>query len=136
MFCLGLTAAAGTRGVLAQEKPTDAQMGVLEADSWLSLVDSGRYAESWAAAAPVFKAAVTAEKWEATLKQVRKPLGKMRSRIVQNAKHTTTLPGVPDGDYVFLLYDSSFEHKNAAQETVILSRDKNKVWQVSGYYIK
>jgi Protein of unknown function (DUF4019) len=133
---IGWGVVAGLPTVRAQEQSAVEQMGVREADTWLGLVDSGQYAESWDAAAAVFKSAVTVEKWKSAMKQARDPLGKMQSRIVQSATHTTVLPGVPDGDYVVLLYESSFENKKLAQETVILSREKDKVLRVAGYYIK
>jgi Protein of unknown function (DUF4019) len=120
----------------AQAQPTAEQMGSLASDRWLSLVDSGDYAASWKMAAAVFQAAVTEEKWVSTMKGVRDPLGKLQVRKLQSATYTTLLPGVPDGDYVVILYETSFEHKQTAQETVIVSREKDKVWRVAGYYIK
>jgi len=35
-----------------------------------------------------------------------------------------------------ILYDSSFEHKVVAQETVVMTREKDKVWRMAGYHIK
>lgn len=134
MVCCGILAAC-TAGMSAQEKAVE-QMGVKDADSWVGLVDSGQYAKSWEEAAPVFQAAVTADQWAATLKRVREPLGKVRTRIVQSATRTSKLPGVPDGDYVVILYETSFEHKETGQETVFLSRERDKEWRVAGYYIK
>jgi len=115
---------------------TAEQIAVREAESWLAMMDAGKYAESWKAAAAVMRGAVTMEKWESTMKNVRDPLGKLESRKLQSATYTTLLPGVPDGDYVVILYETSFEHKATAQETVIMSREKDKVWRVAGYYIK
>ncbi len=46
------------------------------------------------------------------------------------------MPGAPDGEYVVIQYDSSFEHKQAAVETVTPMLDKDGKWRVSGYYIK
>jgi len=43
---------------------------------------------------------------------------------------------VPDGEYVVIQYDSSFEHKQSAVETVTPMLDKDGKWRVSGYYIK
>ena|SRR5271170_7813708 len=112
------------------------QIAVREAESWLAMMDAGKYADSWKVAAAVMRGAVTIEKWESTMKNVRDPLGKLESRKLQSATYTTLLPGVPDGDYVVILYETSFEHKATAQETVIMSREKDKVWRVAGYYIK
>jgi hypothetical protein len=120
----------------AQAQPTAEQMASVVSEKWLGLVDSGDYAASWKMAAAVFQAAVTEEKWVSAMKTVRDPLGTLRVRKLQSATYTTLLPGVPDGDYVMILYETSFEHKQMAQETVIVSREKDKVWRVAGYYIK
>jgi hypothetical protein len=120
----------------AQAQPTAEQMASQVSGSWLDLIDSADYSASWRSAAAVFQAAVTEEKWVSTMKAVRDPLGKLRVRKLQSATYTTLLPGVPDGDYVVILYETSFEHKQTAQETVIVSREKDMVWRVAGYYIK
>jgi hypothetical protein len=133
--------ARGAVELAAQEhaprvQQTAEQIAVREGESWLAMMDAGKYADSWRAAAAVMRGAVTMEKWESTMKNVRDPLGKLESRKLQSATYTTLLPGVPDGDYVVILYETSFEHKATAQETVIMSREKDKVWRVAGYYIK
>jgi hypothetical protein len=120
----------------AQAQPTAEQLASQVSDRWLDLVDSGDYEASWKTAAAVFQTAVTEEKWASTMKEVRDPLGKLRVRKLQSATYTTLLPGVPQGDYVMILYETSFEYKQTAQETVIVSREKDKVWRVAGYYIK
>jgi hypothetical protein len=63
-------------------------------------------------------------------------LGKLLSRKLKSATYKTTMPGAPDGEYVVIQYDSSFEHKQAAVETVTPMLDKDGKWRVSGYYIK
>ncbi|MFZ1053813.1 MAG: DUF4019 domain-containing protein [Candidatus Sulfotelmatobacter sp.] len=120
--------------VRAQQRPE--QLAQQSAESWLALVDSGKYAESWQEAAPVFKAAVTKEQWQGVLRGSRDPLGKMLSRKLKSATYTTTLPGAPDGEYVVIQYESGFEHKQSAVETVTPMLDKDGKWKVSGYYIK
>jgi len=46
------------------------------------------------------------------------------------------MPGAPDGEYVVIQYETEFEKKASAVETVTPERDKNGTWRVSGYYIK
>jgi hypothetical protein len=106
------------------------------AQTWLSLVDQGNYADSWDNAAEYFKNAVTKEQWQQSLNAVRKPLGKMVSRKVKSSKFTKTLPGAPDGEYVVIQFATSFENKKAAVETITPMREKDGKWRVSGYYIK
>jgi len=46
------------------------------------------------------------------------------------------VPGAPDGEYVVLRFETSFENKAKAIETVTPMREKDGTWRVSGYYIK
>ena len=104
--------------------------------AWLSLVDEGNYAESWNQAAGLFKNAVTKEQWQSTVKAVRTPLGKVVVRKLKSKKYTETMPGAPDGEYVVIQYETTFENKKSAVETVTPMLDKDGKWRVSGYYIK
>ena len=84
----------------------------------------------------MFKAAVTKNQWLSALNSTRGPLGKLVSRKLKSATYTKTLPGAPDGEYVVLQYDTSFEHKQSAVETITPTLDKDGTWRVSGYFIK
>jgi len=106
------------------------------AEKWLGLVDQGQYAESWGTAASYFKNAVPEKQWVQSMKGARQPLGKMISRRLKSATFTTSLPGVPDGQYVVIQYATSFENKASAVETVTPMRDPDQQWRVSGYFIK
>lgn len=106
------------------------------AQTWLELVDAEKNAQSWDQAAELFRAALTKEQWEKALQGLRKPLGKMRSRKLKSKKYTTTAPGAPDGQYVIIQYQTSFERKTVAIETVTPMMDKDGKWRVSGYFIK
>jgi hypothetical protein len=129
-----LLSAIAIAPVSADEKPK--QLAQKSAESWLTLTDEGKYSESWDAAAQMFKSAVTKEQWQSAMKGSREPLGKMRSRRLKAATYTKTLPGAPDGEYVVIQFDTSFEHKQSAVETVTPMLDMDGKWKVSGYYIK
>lgn len=118
----------------AQSKPEE--LAQQSAEAWLTLVDAGQYANSWDQAAEFFKAAVTKNQWLHALNSTRDPLGKVVSRKLKSATYTKTLPGAPDGEYVVLQYDTSFEHKQSAVETITPMLDKDGKWRVSGYFIK
>ena len=120
--------------IQAQRKPE--QLAQQSSDAWLALVDSGRYADSWQEASQFFKAAVTKEQWQNAMRGSRDPLGKMLSRKLKSATYTKTLPGAPDGEYVVIQYESSFEHKQSAVETITPMLDKDGKWRVSDYFIK
>lgn len=67
---------------------------------------------------------------------MRKPLGEVLSRKVINRTYTTSLPGAPDEQYVVIQFETSFENKHNAVETVTPMMEPNGQWRVSGYYIK
>jgi hypothetical protein len=70
------------------------------------------------------------------MQAVRKPLGKLVTRKVKTKTYRTSLPGAPDGEYVVIEFETSFENKKWAVETVTPMMDKDGKWRVSGYYIK
>ncbi len=119
-----------------QAEQKDEKLAQDAADSWLALVDAGKYSQSWNEAASFFKQKVTAEQWESAVKSVREPLGKLESRKLKHSQYTKTMPGAPDGEYVILQFDSSFANKKAAIETVTPMKDKDGKWRVAGYFIK
>ncbi len=116
---------------------SDSEKAVLRsARTWLSLIDDGRYADSWQEASTYFQGAIRRDHWEASLAGVRTPLGKLLSRKVGKTKEVTTLPGAPDGRYVVMTFTSSFEQKKTATETVTFMREKDGSWKAAGYFIK
>lgn len=119
-----------------QSRPKPEDLAKQPAESWLALVDAGKYADSYRDAAESFKQRVSKGQWESTAKAVRAPLGRLQSRKLKSITYKTSLPGAPDGQYVVLQYDSLFEHKQSAVETVTPMLDKDGTWRVSGYFIK
>jgi hypothetical protein len=70
------------------------------------------------------------------IRAARSPLGKLITRKLKHTQYATSLPGAPDGDYVVILYDASFENKKSAVETIVPTLDKDGQWRVSGYFIR
>jgi hypothetical protein len=80
--------------------------------------------------------AVEQEEWRESLQSVRKPFGEVISREVKTRSYLTSLPGAPDGEYVVIQFETSFENKKSAVETVIPMMDGDGRWRVSSYFIK
>ena len=106
------------------------------AETWLVLLDAGDYAESWESASGLVKNAVSKDQWVQSMESARKVFGSPTERTLKSRKYVTSLPGAPDGHYVVIQYDTSFEKKEAAVETVTPMLDSDGQWKVSGYYIK
>ncbi len=126
--------AAVFSGIAAE--PEKEKAAVAAAEKWVALVDGGKYAESWKEAAAYFRNAVPQAQWEQLARAVRQPLGKPVSRKVKATTYKTALPGAPDGEYVVIEFETSFENKKDAVETVTPMLDKDGQWRASGYFIK
>jgi hypothetical protein len=120
----------------ANSNPEAEKAAVEVAENWLLLVDREKYGESWDEAASYFQGAVSKPQWQQSMEAVRRPLGKKISRTLKSKNYHTSLPGAPDGEYVVIQFQTSFEHKQSALETVTPMMDKDGHWRVSGYYIK
>ena len=117
-------------------KEAEEKAAVGAAETWLAGVDAGNYSQSWKDAAASFRAAVTEEGWTAAATSVRKPLGALVFRKLKSAQDTKSLPGAPDGEYVFMQFDTSFAAKKSAIETVTFMLEKDGQWRAAGYFVR
>lgn len=102
---------------------------------WLTLVDQAQYGDSWGTAGVLLRGQITQKDWTARVSKVRAPLGAMTRRMVLDQKYVTSLPGLPDADYEVVRFNTVFQNKPAAVETVILQLE-DKGWKVDGYFVK
>ncbi len=109
---------------------------VAAAEEWLALIDRGRFDESWEQAAAYLKNAVSKADFVQAVNAVRPPLGETVARELTSKRYTTSLPGVPDGAYVVIQYDTVFENKKLAVETITPMLEADGDWRISGYYIQ
>jgi hypothetical protein len=130
LFCLILVSVALGADTMQKKEALAA------AENWLSMIDKGDYAESWEEAAEYFKTVVMEEEWVQSMGKVRKPLGKVVSRKVQSLIQKTSLPYAPEGNYVVIQFETSFENNKSGIEIVTPQLEKDGKWRVSGYHIK
>ena len=121
---------------VAQDTADKTKAAEAAAEAWLRFVDSGDYSQSWLEASSLFKSHGTQKAWEQQIAATRGPLGALISRKLKSADYKTSLPGVPDGQYVVIRYDTTFADKKEAIETVTPMLDKDGQWRVSGYFIR
>ena len=103
------------------------------AEAWLTLVDDAKYGESCESSTTLVKKAVSKEEWIQSIESARQMFGNVIRRTIKSRQYTTTLPGAPDGDYVIIQYETVFEKKQSAVETVTPMLDSDGQWRVSGY---
>ena len=115
---------------------TDMKTAQLAADLWLTQIDTAKYLEAWKGFSPFFQERMTFEKWQQQIQSARSIFGNLITRKLQSSNFATTMPGAPDGNYAIIQYDTAFEKKKNAIETITLLHGKDNKWGLTGYYIK
>ena len=106
------------------------------AESWLSVVDEGRYSDSWDVLARSLQRKVTREQWVERVTALRTVAGTLDSRVLVEARYAKNLPGAPRGEYVVVQYRSSFSREKLVRETVVPMHASDGKWHVSGYFLQ
>ncbi len=123
-------------GATATASETQEIAALRAARVWLAVVDAGNYDESWQATAGYFRSAVGKQQWRQAMEGIRRPLGNVLTRKLKSKTYATELPGAPDGQYVVIQFDTAFENKRVAVETVTPMLADDGSWLVAGYFIK
>lgn len=125
LLAVGLVKAADTSDKAARET----------AVRWVALLDAGAFRKAYSEQPPRILAYGHEDEFLAWMRSRRAPLGKPKTRAFYRVTHSRTLLGAPDGNYEFVVFKTSFEHKSVAAETVTLTSETGR-WQVSGYHMR
>jgi hypothetical protein len=105
------------------------------AGSWLEVLDTQKWVQSWEGTGKLFRSKLTQDQWAKIAQAVREPLGAVQSRTIIGATKSQSLPGAPDGEYQVLQYRTVFANKASSVETVVLVREGDQ-WKIVGYFIR
>ena len=123
--------------VAAQDTASPPEVAARAAgDSWLELLDQGRFAESWDSAAAAFKEAVAKDLWVQQVTAARAPFEPFGERDLLNATYANSPPNAPPGEYVVLQYKTAVSEGRTVTETVVPMKQDDGSWRVSGYFVK
>ncbi|HLB73077.1 MAG TPA: DUF4019 domain-containing protein [Sedimentisphaerales bacterium] len=119
-----------------EDKAAAEQAAIEAAEAWLKILDAAQYAKAMEEAAEYLRNSVAKEQWEQFLMMPRARCGKLVSRKLLSKEYTTEIPNAPAGQYVTIHYQTRFQNRTAAVETITPMLEKDGKWRVSGYYIK
>ena len=125
---LGGTAPAGAPAASGIASSQDA--AVASANRWLALVDASDWQASYDATARSFRSVNTVDRWADASRNVRVPLGAIKTRVLVTADFA---PAPPDGYWV-IKFRTDFAGKTGAIERIALVREDD-AWRVVGYTI-
>ncbi len=114
----------------------DVSQAVAAAQSWLPIIDAGRFGESWDLASINFQKGITKPAWIQAVGNVRKPIGTLKSRIVMQGVDAPRVAKLPEGTAVIIQFATVFDKLAPAIETVTPFREPDGTWKVAGYFIK
>lgn len=113
-----------------------AQEAVASTMAFLEQIDARQYDDSWRAAAELLRQKVTQEDWADQLSKTSATTGPVLARSQKTISYSTQAKDSPEGEYIVLVFDTSFQHKERATETVTVMLEEDNVWRVAGYFIQ
>ena len=122
--------------VAGAQRASAVHNGQQAAAAWLDLLDSAQYGASWDQAAEQLQRAVSRPAWETRIRAVRAPLGNVVARRLKLASYSESLPELAAGQSVVLEYETRFENRVSAVETVTPVKDARGSWKVGAYSIR
>lgn len=125
------TASCATQAPL----PQDDARADRAARQWLALVDRGEYDRSWQQASAMFQNGIDQDAWVEAVRNARAGTATPNQRELVSIAHTRQLPGVPENDYVVLVYASRFDDRPPIQETLTLVREDDEL-KTAGYFLR
>ena len=99
------------------------------ATSWLNLIDTERFAESWKQLGSKLQAKYTENAWAKALHPLLSQAGKIKKRTFRSANYSDS-----QGQSVVIEFDSSFANLKIGKENVTLTQEEGQ-WRVTGYGI-
>ena len=101
-------------------------------DTWLELVDSGRYRDAWQLGSSYFKRVVSADDLVQAMETHRAPFGMVDDRALRNALRTDSVAGAPDAPYVVFTFQTVFADGATVVETLTAEREEG-AWLIAGH---
>jgi len=101
---------------------------------YLNLLDNGNIDGAYESMATIHKRTWIKEWWVKQNEAQREFYGQLINRSIRKTSKHDTIQRHPDGEYFKIQYESSFQNKQKAYETIDLMLDSAGHWKVTGYY--
>lgn len=123
-----LTAPAGA-------EPESYDLSISRASAYLQLLDRGRYEEAWHEMSALFQALGDQASWQKRQQALRAAYGALQSRTFFHAISRESYKLSPDGRYVIVQFNSIYQHKQEARETVVMECSTSTACSIREYII-
>ena len=99
----------------------------------MASLDSGDYSGTWEKAAASMHSCISQADFGKEMQSIREPLGRVKSRDIKSQRQMTNPPGLPERNYCFISYHTTFENKPNVAETLMLELEPDGIWRIAGY---
>jgi hypothetical protein len=138
------TAPAQAQNMPQQQSPENSEAieeARAAAEEWLALTDAGSFGESWNEAASMLQDQVTQDQWIQQSEQVSSQIGSIEERSLMQRRYASgdseNLPeGLPEGEYVFLIYEASASDFDQPLNEIVAVTKENDAWKIAGYTVR
>lgn len=106
-----------------------------QAEQFISLVDNQDYQAAYNSASDIFKISTLEQGWIVERGRSDELLGHVLDRQLISVKARDSYPGLPDGDYLLVYFETRTERKAKAAEVLLLTKESDR-WAVCSYRLK
>jgi hypothetical protein len=125
--------APAAQQALSPKQVADLRDSAAEAQKWLKLIDQGKYGESWDTGSNIFRFTIKRDEWIKSLEKIHQPYGQLISRQLVQQSPAENPKGLPAGDYMVLVYKSSYSNHPSVNELVTMVLSTDGKWKVLTY---
>lgn len=104
-------------------------------EKYLKNIDQGNYEQGWQFCDPLLQQAMHKNEWQRDLQAAKFYLGEIQSRSLINQRITWDPPGMPEGPYIVMEYDSQSKRSSNLSEVVTLRKNEGAKWLVMMYQV-
>lgn len=119
--------------VLAVEIPAQA---LSAAQEFAETVDSGSFQAAYLSGSNLLLLAEDEWTWIDQVQTSQRLLGKPLERVLKASRTVQTYPGLPDGTYQLVYFETRTEKKQRAAEVILVEQQENGQWAVCKYSIR
>lgn len=132
LFSSPMSAAVATDDKSAAETK-NLQDSAKAAQDWLAYADKGDFDGSWENASVVMKLRIPKSTWVTLMEAMRKGKGSLVERKLLEQRVAMDPKGLPQGEYMVIVYNTKFSNKPDAKELVTLVLESSGQWRVLTY---
>jgi hypothetical protein len=114
----------------------DLQTSKEAAEEWLKLLDQKNYDQSWDKGAATLQLLIPKKDWRKLMESIHRPMGEIKSRQIIEQRPAKDPVGLPKGEYMVLVYKSSFSAKPTANELLTMVKESDGRWKILTYQVK